>query len=98
MAPFEMKALGTILPFAIGFLIGVLCICRHKIFLWSLRGKNEPEQPAAAAAAATAGGPALQPGAPAHLKNVSIDIDKYEAPPTVRRAIGARSRNPKPFW
>lgn len=74
MAKFEIRALGIIVPFAAAFLIGFLCICRHKFFLWRLKGNSDSEQ------ASAAGGPASKPEAAKHKKTVSIDVDKYEAP------------------
>nr|PNR36321.1 hypothetical protein PHYPA_022172 [Physcomitrium patens] len=39
---FEMRALIIIVPFGAAFLLGILCIFRHKFFLWRL-SKNDPE-------------------------------------------------------
>lgn len=42
---FNMGALIIIAPFAIAFVAGCLCICKHKMFLWRLK-KDDSESDA----------------------------------------------------
>lgn len=44
MAKFDLRALYVIVPFSVAILLGCLCICKHKIFLWSLKAED-PEDP-----------------------------------------------------
>lgn len=43
MVKFEIRVLGIIVLFVVVFLIGFLCICRYKFFLWRLKGNSDFE-------------------------------------------------------
>ncbi|KAG0586025.1 hypothetical protein M758_2G056300 [Ceratodon purpureus] len=42
---FEMRALIIIVPFAAAFLLGCMCICKYKVYLWTLK-KDDSESDA----------------------------------------------------
>lgn len=83
---FEMRALIIIVPFAAAFLFGCLCICKHKVFLWTLK-KDDTDSDA---------GPKIVQVKTDASKN---GADKYEVPadPEAGNFRGAESESDSSF-
>lgn len=67
MGHFEIRALYIIIPFSVALLLGCVCICKQKIYLWSLKA-DDPEDPPAPKLVVT------------NVKRMNVDAEKYEIP------------------
>lgn len=67
MGHFQLKALYIIVPFSVALLLGCIFVCKHKIYLWSLKA-DDPEEPTAPKLVVT------------NVKKMNLDVEKYEIP------------------